>query len=78
MLFVFIPYAHEETMRNFKQKSDVTVFKIWDHNNGFSRKYKQSREEIWVNDFVRAKNEELILGSISNSEGKKRKKWLQM
>ena len=70
-IFVFIPYAHEETMKNFKQKSNVTVFEIWDHNNGFSRKYKQSREEIWVNDFVRAKNEELILGSISNSEKKK-------
>ena len=27
-IFVFISYAHEETMRNFKQKSNVTVFEI--------------------------------------------------
>lgn len=27
-IFVFIPYAHEETMKNFKQKSNVTVFEI--------------------------------------------------
>ena len=27
-IFVFILYAHEETMKNFKQKSNATVFEI--------------------------------------------------
>ena len=75
-IFVFILYAHEETMKNFKQKSNATVFEIWDHNNGFSRKYKQSREEIWVNDLLEQRmKSSFLVASVIVRKKKEKNDW---